>query len=185
MYGHRQAQRETGFTLVEMMTVLAIVGTLLAIGVPSYNSITTSARMTSEVNGLLGDMQYARSEALRNGEAVSVCVSKDGTSCTGESDWRNGWIVFLNFNADDTVDGGDTLLRVQNPLPAKDSVTATDDLGIVTFNRSGFALGLPAGGTLVTLHEPESRPSYTRCLTITMAGLLKTQRHADAPDTCL
>src|SRR5437868_13985388 len=52
----------SGFTLTELMAVIAIAAILMAIGVPSYRYVGASYRMSSEVNGLLGDLQFARSE---------------------------------------------------------------------------------------------------------------------------
>src|SRR5438874_13781183 len=80
---------------------------------PSYRYIANSYRMSAEVNGLLGDLQYARSEAIKEGQTVTTCVSADGTGCTGGTAWANGWIVFSDPNANATVDAGETVLRVQ------------------------------------------------------------------------
>ena len=54
-----------GVTLVELLTVMSIVAVLLGIAIPSYRYVTTSNRMSGEVNGLLGDLQFARVEAIR------------------------------------------------------------------------------------------------------------------------
>jgi type IV fimbrial biogenesis protein FimT len=49
-----------GFTLIELIVVITIVSILMAVGVPSYRYVTNSNRMSAEVNGLLGDLQFAR-----------------------------------------------------------------------------------------------------------------------------
>jgi prepilin-type N-terminal cleavage/methylation domain-containing protein len=85
--------RQGGFTVTELMVVVAIVAILLSLGMPSFRYLTNAYRMSAEVNGLLGDLQYARSEAIREGQAVTACVSADGTSCTGGANWASGWIV--------------------------------------------------------------------------------------------
>ena len=64
-----------GFTVTELVIVMTIVGILTAIGVPSYKYVTTSNRISSEINSLLGDMQFARSQAIKQGLTVTVCTS--------------------------------------------------------------------------------------------------------------
>jgi type IV fimbrial biogenesis protein FimT len=169
----------TGITLVELLTVIAIVAILVVIGVPSYQYINTSYRISGEVNGLLGDLQFARAEAIKEGQTVTACVSNNQTACTGGTDWQDGWIVFSDVNDDQTVDTGDTVLRVQLPFTSTDTFEppAAVDLGTVTFSREGFAIGLPGAGTTLTLHDATANPVWTRCLDIAVVGMMSVQTH--------
>jgi len=168
----------SGFTLVELLTVITIVAILMALGVPSYQYVTNANRISSEVNGLLGDMQYARSEAIKEGQTITVCSSSNSTSgaptCSGSTSWQNGWIAFSDSNGNATVDLGETILRVQRPFAAGDTFNANGGMSSVTFNREGFALNL-ANGVTVTLHALVPNASSTRCLKITTVGQLLTQ----------
>lgn len=182
-------KRQTGFTLTELMVVTAVVAILLGIGVPSYRYVTNSYRMSAEVNGLLGDLQYARSEAIKEGQTVTVCVSTNRTQCTGGFAWAGGWIVFSNPDADATVDAGETVLRVQNAFTGRvpDTFNADNNVGAITYNREGFAttaVGFP--NTTITLHESSANAAWTRCLWITPVGLLTTETPANnLSGTCL
>jgi len=80
-------KRQYGFTLTELVVVMSIVAILLSLGVPSYRSITNSYRLSSEVNGLLGDLMYARAEAIKEGQPVTVCASTNGTTCSAGTAW--------------------------------------------------------------------------------------------------
>jgi type IV fimbrial biogenesis protein FimT len=175
---------DRGFTLTELLAVISIAAVLMAIGAPSYRSITTSSRVSTEINALLVDLQFARSEALKEGLPATACISSDGATCTGGSHWQDGWIVFSDANGDATVDGSDVVLRVQRPLSAADTLQANTGLAAIAFNREGFALNLPAAGVLMTLHDATSNSTFTRCLSVTMAGMLATQTHAAAPSSC-
>src|SRR3984885_557009 len=97
-----ERRRIAGVTLLEVLTVITIVCVLMALGVPSYQYITNANRISGEVNDLLGDMQYARSEAIKEGQTVSVCASANPTSasptCSGAITWQTGWIVFSDLN---------------------------------------------------------------------------------------
>lgn len=162
---------EAGLTLVEMMTVMAVMAILLAIGVPSYKYVTSSNRMYNEVGELLGDLQFARAEATREGLPVTVCISSDGASClSGATSWSNGWIVFVDHNGDQTVDSGDAVLRVQTSFSSSDTFTDSAALAAVTFNREGFASNLGGTSALFTLHDSTSNKAWTRCLYLAVQG---------------
>ncbi len=103
-------KRQNGFTMTELMVTIAIAAILLSLGVPAFKYITYSYRMASELNGFLGDMQYARGEALKEGNNVTVCASTNGSSCTGGTNWAGGWIVFSDLSANHVVGGNDRVL---------------------------------------------------------------------------
>jgi type IV fimbrial biogenesis protein FimT len=172
--------REEGFTLTELLVVMGIVAILLGIGVPSYRYITNSYRMSAEVNGLLGDLQFARGEAIKEGQMITACVSRDGANCdAGSTTWQEGWIVFQDLNNDQTVDPGDTVLRVQTTFGGTDTFIADNGVSSVTFNREGFATavgGFPSA--TVTLHDQTASLAWTRCLYITSTGLMSTETPA-------
>jgi type IV fimbrial biogenesis protein FimT len=175
----------SGFTLLELITVMSIAAILMAIGVPSYRSVTTSSRMSTEINSLWADMQFARSEAMKQGLPVTVCVSTNGSDCTGSAHWHGGWIAFSDSNRNAGVDSGKIVLRVGKPLTGGDTLEGPANFEAVRFNREGFALGLPNAGVLLTLHDAANKRTFTRCLAITMAGMITTQTPASAPATCL
>jgi type IV fimbrial biogenesis protein FimT len=161
-----------GVTLLEMLTVIALISLLMAMGVPSYRYVTNRNRISAEVNGLLGDLQYARLEAVKEGQTVSVCVSSNSATCLASSAWQNGWIVFSDVNGNGVLGAGDTLLKVQPPFSSTDTFNASNNIEFVTFNREGFAVGLPAAGALLTLHASPINSSSTRCLSLTLVGMM-------------
>ena len=170
---------QSGFTLTELIVVMTIVGILVGVGVPSFKYVTTANRIASEANALLADMQYARSEAVREGQTVTVCASSDSKTCIGGTgiSWQSGWIVFSDVNGNGAVDSAtDPVLRVKNQFSGSDKLTST--VNVVSFNREGFAVALPNAGLLMTLHESTGNVSYSRCLQVNMVGTLKVVSHA-------
>lgn len=150
---------------------MSIVAILLAIAVPSFRYVTTSNRMAGEVNGLLGDMQYARAEAIKEGQTVTVCASTTGTTCSGTAVWNTGWIIFPGTG---NPSAPSAILHVQGQFYGSDSFQASDGAtSAVQFNREGFALGLPGGITL-RLHDSSNNSAYTRCLQVSIVGALST-----------
>lgn len=133
-----------GFTLIELLVTIAIAAILAAVAVPSYESTIATNRVSTETDGLVGDFQYARSEALKQGANVSVCVSADGATCSGGSDWSAGHIVTTNPNCAGSCTN--YVLRVAAAFSPGDTAASTPGTAMVTFNRMGFAGYVPAAG---------------------------------------
>jgi type IV fimbrial biogenesis protein FimT len=155
-----------GVTLIELLTVITIVAILAALGAPSYRYVTDSNRIS------------ARSEAIKEGQTVTVCSSANPTAvaatCSGSNSWQSGWIVFSDPNGNATVDANEPILRVQRPFALGDTFASTPGTSAVTFNREGFALGI-VNNVTVTLHAVVPSTGSTRCLQITIVGQLTTQ----------
>jgi type IV fimbrial biogenesis protein FimT len=180
-------KRQTGFSLSELMIVTAIAAILLGIAIPSYKYLTTSYRMSAELNNLVGDMQFARAEALKEGTPVTVCISSDGANCTGGTNWAPGWIVFSDANRNQSVDAGERVLKFQGAFSGTnpDALAAGNGINYVTYNREGFA-STAAGFVTSTLSLTEAggNNAYTRCLLVSPTGMLTSQNHVGSPTTC-
>jgi len=114
--------RDPGFSLVEMLITLAILGLLLAAAAPAFVSMARENRLASEINLLLADIHLARLEAIKRNQDVVLCRSADGRQCTPSSgmraDWSIGWIVYVNADQDKTRDADEPLLRArEGPRP--------------------------------------------------------------------
>ncbi len=74
--------RDLGFTLIEMMVVVAIVAILAAISAPSMDGFIQRNSISSQTNELISLLQYARSEAVTRKANVQVCASTNISSPT-------------------------------------------------------------------------------------------------------
>jgi prepilin-type N-terminal cleavage/methylation domain-containing protein len=94
-----------GFTFVEMMVVMTISAILIAVGVPSFQWTIARNRVSDGTNQLLSHLEYARMEASRRGNTVSLCRTLDAnlvvpvcsnvaTAAADGNDWAVGWIVY-------------------------------------------------------------------------------------------
>jgi type IV fimbrial biogenesis protein FimT len=163
------SRRVAGYSLFEMVITMSIVAILMAIAVPSYRYVTSSNRSTSEINALLGDLQFARAQAIKVGQTITVCPSNSPyTACTTTGSpppWQAGWIV---------LDSTGAVLRIQPTFSSSDTLIM--DKAVVkqiAFSREGFAMNLPSAVTF-TLHS-SSNAQFTRCLSLTVVGALSTQ----------
>jgi type IV fimbrial biogenesis protein FimT len=106
-----------------------------------------------------------------------VCISTTGTSCASTTyTWQSGWIVFSDLNNDGAVGANDPVLRVQKAFSGTDVFKdSANTLTQVRFNREGFATGMPTTGSLLVLRDSTANAGYTRCLSISLVGMLVTQ----------
>lgn len=149
-----------GFTLIELLVTMAILAIVLAIGVPSYQNITTSNRMTAEINGLVSHLQYARSTAVKEGQSVTVASSGGGNN------WEGGWTV---------TDAGGTVLKQQQAFPGGDTLAA--GLAAITYDRNGFT----TNQTTLTLHDQTNTVAFRKCVVVSVVGQLTLNRQGACP----
>ena len=93
--------KAAGMTLMELLTALAVFAVLATLAAPSFQTLHWNSRRTTAVNGFLHMLFLARSEAIKRGQVVSVCHSRDGQRCDPGFDWSDGWIVFANRDRDE------------------------------------------------------------------------------------
>jgi len=105
-------KKSLGYTLIELMSMLAVVSILVSIGLPMMNVFFDSNRMISNSNDLVAGINIARSEAIKQQIRVTLCQSADTASCTGSGQWEDGWIVFQDPNGNASVDASERILRL-------------------------------------------------------------------------
>lgn len=74
---------QTGFTLVELLTAVSIVGVLAAVAAPSFNAFNVRERLKGAATNLQTDLQYARSEAVQRNTAITVSFTAGASWCYG------------------------------------------------------------------------------------------------------
>lgn len=108
-----------GFTLVEMLTTLAIVGILSTLAAPAFADLRLNAARTAAVNQLFHAVFVARSEAIKRNSVVTVCKTSDGRQCANgaSAGWGAGYLVFVNVDRDEPaqIDAGEEILLVGQP----------------------------------------------------------------------
>jgi len=177
----RRGQR--GFTLVELMVVIALAAILIVVAAPGMTKVIRGNRIQTEASSFVADMQYARTEAIRRGYNVTVCPSSDGASCLGANTWQAGWMVFTDRGTLGVFDTSvsDTMLRVRKAFTNGDTAVAYVGSGAtapinnyITFNREGFASGPGAGTTMLKFNVSTNDASAKRCVSIDLTGRLTT-----------
>lgn len=153
-----------GFTLVELLVVLAVGSILLAIAVPGYGFLVNTSRVAAVTNDLVGALQLARSEAIKRGTRVTVCRTSNPMAvqplCDSAANWHEGWLVFVDDGSRGVIDSGDTLLRVQGrSSSAGTNITSKSIYQYVSYRPSGMSQGSNglANGTISICLEGSQR----------------------------
>jgi type IV fimbrial biogenesis protein FimT len=136
-----------GFTLIEMMTALAITGILMGIAIPSALSAIHSARSSETHTALLASLMKASHKAALHGVRTTLCPSHDGQSCMTGFDWSMGWIGFIDQNASREREPNEAIIVIQEALQDTHLISSSGRTRIV-FQGNGGNAGSNATFTL-------------------------------------
>ncbi|MET3121559.1 type IV fimbrial biogenesis protein FimT [Oxalobacteraceae bacterium GrIS 2.11] len=162
--------RAAGFTMVELLVALVIVLVLARIAIPQFNTAIQIQQTGSEINNLKNDIDFARSEAIKEGQTVSLCISSNGTSCAGTA-WNNGWIIFSNPSGGTGFGAGSVVLRAQSAFASSDTIVTNPIKSTLSFNQDGFSVGLASGtGLIFKIHNASSNNQAVRCIWLNLIG---------------
>jgi len=166
--------RQHGFTLVELMTTLMIAAILITVAVPGFNTTIKNNRQVTHANLLVSSISLARSEAVKHSRTATVCVSTNQAAvpptCTGETNWELGWVVWVDVDGDNFLDAGEERRFVQ-AFPQ--STTLTSAVSRLDFSAQGAAADAATGNA--TLDLCDNRVNETgRQISISATGRTNT-----------
>jgi len=144
---------QRGFTLHELIIVLAISAIILGLGVPSLQSFITNQRVRGTVFDLTSTLLMARSEATKRNADVTVAPLGAG--------WQDGWVVTTI-----TPTGVQTLMQ-HDPLS---KVSVTTALASVTYQHTGRIAPNPIEAKFTVDANPAHWGVTSRCLLIDTSG---------------
>lgn len=161
----------SGFTLLELIVTVVIASIVTAIAIPSMRTFTQNDRLITNVNTLIGHLAYARSEAVKRSQQVSVCASNDASTCSGT--WSDGWIVYIDADGDNSFTAGEEVLRAQQDLGSGNTLTATTIGSQITYDNRGFATAASVGS--LQLCDGRSGP-HGKTIRITTTGRVRLEK---------
>lgn len=92
-----------GFTLMELMVVLAIVAILVAVGAPNLTEFVATQRVRTAASDMVGEIAFSRAKAIESSRRV--VMQRLGTS------WDQGWRTFIDADESGTFTAGDTIIK--------------------------------------------------------------------------
>jgi len=144
----REKNHGKGFTLIEMVMAVAILGILVAVGVPSLRDISVNQRVKAATFDFYSSLILARGEAIKRNANVDITPAAGG--------WQDGWTV--------QVQAGATVLQRQGALS---NMTLTGPAAAITYRRDGR---LASGAATLTVDVAGGSNVTMRCIAIALDG---------------
>ena len=179
-------RRNSGFSMIELMITLVLIGVVAALVVPSFRGVLQNSRLTTQANTLLVDLTFARSEAIKRSAGIGFCSSSAGADCSGVVNWENGWLTFVDIDNNRAwTDGIDEPLRFQEPLAGANTLrpnaTGITDPALKPIFFSGRGVSNVLAGAGFQLCD-ERGVSHGKSILISRVGQIRVD--SNPPATC-
>ncbi len=192
----QRVARSLGFTMVELMVVVALVAVVSAIAIPNFQNLIARSNIASQINEFVATLHLAKSTAMQRGRYVTICRTTDDTLavpvCNGASipaasgaparlqeNWATGWAIFVEEDAAGslyTIDAGDTIIK---RFPARSTnyfilngVTTTAQH--ITFNPQGNFAGGNTSGLRFGFSSDSASVDTQKSICVTRGGSIRT-----------
>lgn len=171
-------QRTAGFTLTELLVAMTVFAILLGVAAPSMSSLVESNALKSQLSDTVGDLKFARAEALSRSQQIVICPTQDQQNCSNQNNWNQGWLVFSDYDRDGSFVSGsgtcaideDCLLRVADPVQARFSVQADSEI----LRISNLGEWLSGASTFLICQRSAPANTASRTITIMPSGSITT-----------
>ena len=147
-----------GFTLIEMIVTVSLVGVLLAIAAPSFEQLILNQGIKTASFDLYSALEYARSEAIKRNGSITL---KAGAVTDGG--WATGWRV---------DDSSSNSLRSWTPASRLTITEQAGDATSITFAKDGHLT--TAAPKLQIDPTTSSSGVFSRCIQVDLVGRAKT-----------
>lgn len=181
----------SGFTIIELLITMVVLGVILALGLPNLREFLVRNQAAAITTEFSSDIARARIEAISRNNCVTICMSSNTanaltggtpTCATTGDNWQAGWITFSNPSCSGTQNNpttnGSSLISVRQAgseaFQLKANPTAVrrfmfESRGLTNSGQSNFTLS----------YEPESVSSpHYRSICISSAGRVTIKEYA-------
>ena len=177
---------DNGFTIIELMVILAIVAILSVISMPNLTTFLHKAELKSYSSKIFIAINAARGEAMKRGLNAMVAP-------TDEVYWSNGCRVFVDTNRNQAYDTNELIFEIEKP-PSYLTITGTNvasgNTPYIMLDASGFSkkkdssfsdLTLSVVMNDITTSTSEALAEQTRILIVSVTGRVRICKPSNDP----
>lgn len=154
-----------GFSLIELMVTVAILGIVTAIAMPNMTEFMVRMRVDNEVTEIHSLTVLAKNYAVNSEEVVTVCPLASNNSCS--SNWQNEISVFIDVDGDAVYEESDNDAIVKVKSAIKDGDQLDFPRTSVRFAPTGRLTGV-SNGTFE--YCPQNYADLSRGVIISRSG---------------
>ena len=173
-------KKNTGFTIIELLIGIVIIGLLIAISSPNLREFIVQLRVDNEVSSLHRLILSARNVAINSGKNVTLCPLNGNTCGTN---WHNELSVFTNSN-NTLIDNKtydvtqEAIIKIKAGINNGDSLTFSQS--IIIFSPTGRLL---SGGNGRFSYCPKDNSEASRGIEISLSGRVYATSDTDSDGT--
>ncbi len=177
-------RRSCGFTWVELLITLAILGTLVSLAAPGLRALLVQRAVSTQASALADALRLTRAEAVKRHQRVTICNTPNADDPTpvcasASTNWSTGWLIFADANGNKVREAHEALLHLQQALTPTVDLNLPHSKPAITFGGQGLAVANNASFVVqtawpgATTPGPATTPSPQRCVRLAVSGRVR------------
>lgn len=157
-----------GFTLVELIVGIAVIGIITAVALPSLNTFLVKMRVENEISQIHRLALIARNSAINMEQNVTLCPLNASNTCN--NNWQGELSVFIDLDNDGVYESAsnETLIKVKAAIASNDVLTYTG-FSRITYSPTGL---LASASNSTFRYCPDQYSDLSRGVVVSSTGRL-------------